>query len=108
MLGNLLDNAGKWADSTVTLSIKSAGMGDFQGRNLPVVQLLIEDDGPGLSDSQCKEAVQRGARLDESKPGSGLGLSIVRDLVELYGGSFSLSRSKLGGLRAELLLPGAA
>jgi signal transduction histidine kinase len=67
----------------------------------------IDDDGPGLEPEQRVEATRRGGRLDESKPGSGLGLSIVTDLVALYEGKFSLDRSPAGGLRAAIELPAA-
>jgi signal transduction histidine kinase len=69
--------------------------------------LAVEDDGPGLSPEALEKVLKRGARLDESVPGSGLGLSIVRDLAELYGGALSLEKSALGGLRAALTLPAA-
>ncbi len=99
MLGNLLDNAFKWADSRVTLSIS-------QSEQKPDFLLLgVDDDGPGLSASKRAQAMKRGQRLDENLPGSGLGLSIVADLAHLYGGGFRLESSEFGGLRAELLLP---
>jgi signal transduction histidine kinase len=68
--------------------------------------LTIDDDGPGLAPEQREAATRRGQRLDETKPGSGLGLSIVADLAAAYGGSLRLETSPLGGLRAELRLPG--
>jgi len=99
MLGNLLDNAFKWASSRVTLSIsQSAQKPDY-------LLLGVDDDGPGLSASKRAHAMKRGQRLDENLPGSGLGLSIVADLAHLYGGSLRLESSEQGGLRAELLLP---
>jgi signal transduction histidine kinase len=67
--------------------------------------LTVEDDGPGLSPEQRAEAVKRGKRLDETVPGTGLGLSIVADLAALYGGTFKLDGSSLGGLKASLALP---
>jgi signal transduction histidine kinase len=70
------------------------------------VNLVVEDDGPGLEPEQISEAMKRGKRLDESKPGTGLGLSIVSEVASEYHGTFKLSRSALGGLKAELLLPG--
>ena len=69
--------------------------------------LVIEDDGPGIPPEQADEALKRGKRLDETKPGSGLGLSIVSDLVDEYGGSLELGRAELGGLKAVVGLPGA-
>ena len=72
-----------------------------------VVHILVDDDGPGLSPSQREQVARRGRRLDETKPGSGLGLSIVLELAGLYGGSLTLGTAPIGGLRAELVLPGA-
>lgn len=98
MLGNLLDNACKWAGSRVR--IESA-------RNGSLVHVTVDDDGPGLAVSLREAVLQRGVRADEAAPGSGLGLAIVRDLAELYGGSVSLESSDAGGLRARLILPPA-
>jgi signal transduction histidine kinase len=96
MLGNLLDNACKWARSRVAIS--SA---------LDHAQLLIsvDDDGPGLDPSMRVQVLQRGVRADQQVRGSGLGLAIVSDLAELYGGSVTLETSPLGGTRAQLQLP---
>ncbi len=71
----------------------------------PQIHIIVDDDGPGLPEEKRIEATKRGRRLDETKPGSGLGLSIVVDLAGLYGGSFALEDSPLGGLRARLTLP---
>ena len=73
----------------------------------PAVRIVIDDDGPGLSPAERERVAHRGQRLDETKPGSGLGLSIVQELAALYGGSLNLSTAPLGGLRAELVLPGS-
>ena len=100
MLGNLLDNAFKWAQATVQISLEQS-QDDAQGK----IVLLIDDDGPGLPDEALADVLKRGRRLDEATPGSGLGLSIVVDLAKLYGGELSLQRSPLGGLRARLALP---
>jgi signal transduction histidine kinase len=100
MLGNLLDNAFKWANAAVEVSL-DPGTGN-PGQPLA---LLIDDDGPGLPEDAMAEVLKRGRRLDESTPGSGLGLSIVVDLAKLYGGELTLYRSPLGGLRARLALP---
>ena len=67
---------------------------------------MVDDDGPGLSPQQREQVAKRGRRLDETKPGSGLGLSIVMELAGLYGGALTLSNAPLGGLRVELMLPG--
>ncbi|HML43446.1 MAG TPA: ATP-binding protein [Hyphomicrobium zavarzinii] len=78
------------------------------GRKSPGrLAIRIDDDGPGLSDEQRARIGKRGVRLDETKPGSGLGLSIVTDLVQSYRGSLTLARSPLGGLRVEVDLPSA-
>ena len=98
MLGNLLDNACKWAASRVAIESSLNGVG---------IVIVVDDDGPGLEPSLHDAVLQRGVRADEAAPGSGLGLAIVRDLAELYGGSITLSRAPLGGLRAKLQLPRA-
>lgn len=100
MLGNLLDNAFKWAESTVEVGVEPGG-GEEPGR----IVLVIDDDGPGLPPEAMADVIKRGRRLDETTPGSGLGLSIVGDLAKLYGGELSLHASPLGGLRARLVLP---
>lgn len=96
MLGNLLDNACKWAKSSI--KIQSAQEND-------AVVLTVDDDGPGLALAMRDVVLQRGVRADEAAPGSGLGLAIVGDLAELYGGSIALEDSPMGGLRARLRLP---
>src|SRR3974390_3495810 len=70
------------------------------------VRIVVDDDGPGLSPVQREQVALRGQRLDETKPGSGLGLSIVVELAGLYGGVLTLGTAPIGGLRAELALPG--
>ncbi|MBB5754333.1 ATP-binding protein [Prosthecomicrobium pneumaticum] len=104
MAGNLVDNACKWAMTTV--SVKAALLG-AEGDPERALVLWVDDDGPGLTSEQATEVMRRGKRLDESKPGSGLGLSIVAELAQLYRGGFRLDRAPLGGLRAELKLPAA-
>lgn len=99
MLGNLLDNACKWAHSQVQVGWV------LQGTHWV---LTVDDDGPGLPADQRERVLQRGVRADEQVPGSGLGLAIVHDLALLYGGDLALAPSVLGGLRAALRLPGAA
>lgn len=103
MIGNLLDNAGKWASSRVLLSIEIQRATRANRSDLVVV---IDDDGPGLAPSLRAQATERGRRLDETKPGSGLGLSIVADLAAAYGGALELDDAPSGGLRALLRLPG--
>jgi len=102
MAGNLLDNACKWSKTQVAVSMMAE-------RNESATMLLIriEDDGPGLTEQEADKVLQRGVRLDEKTPGSGLGLDIVKELVDVYGGTLQLKRSSLGGLLAELRLPSA-
>jgi signal transduction histidine kinase len=102
MAGNLIDNAAKWATRKVIVEVEI--LRDDAER--PRFRLLIDDDGPGLPETSRAEVLKRGRRLDETKPGSGLGLSIVSDLAALYRGSLRLDASPLGGLRAILELPG--
>jgi signal transduction histidine kinase len=97
MLGNLIDNACKWARSRVRVSSAPAES---------VVAIIVDDDGPGLEASMREAVLQRGVRADEAAPGSGIGLAIVRDLAELYRGSIALTDAPEGGLRAALSLPG--
>jgi signal transduction histidine kinase len=103
MVGNLVDNAYKWANARVAIEV---GLERPEpGRQ--VVRIVVDDDGPGLTPAEREQVARRGRRLDESKPGSGLGLSIVVELATLYGGGFNLGTAPIGGLRAELVLPAA-
>jgi signal transduction histidine kinase len=104
LVGNLLDNAGKWAKSRVLVTWAREISADPSERSYFLVH--IDDDGPGLDPDARAAALERGRRLDESRPGSGLGLSIVVDLAANYGGALELSDGPLGGLRATLRLPG--
>ena len=100
--GNLLDNACKWSKGQIAVTMVA--------ERTPSQQFLlirIEDDGPGLTEEEAKKVLRRGVRLDEKTPGSGLGLDIVKELVDVYGGSLQLKRSVLGGLLCELRLPAA-
>jgi signal transduction histidine kinase len=103
MIGNLVDNACKWASSRVAIDVvrertDTAGTGHS-------VRIVVDDDGRGLSPAERERVAKRGQRIDETKPGSGLGLSIVVELASLYGGELKLGTALLGGLRAELVLP---
>lgn len=100
MAGNLIDNAGKFARHHVHVVARAVADADR-----PMVEILVDDDGPGVPEDQRLQILKRGQRLDESVPGSGLGLSIVVDLAASYGGWLELSRAELGGLRARLVLP---
>jgi signal transduction histidine kinase len=104
MAGNLVDNACKWAASQVLIEVKVEP--PPEPRAAPRLRIIVDDDGRGLSADERAQVSRRGQRLDESKPGSGLGLSIVVDLAALYGGSLVLGDAPIGGLRAELVLPG--
>ncbi|MEY4880424.1 MAG: hypothetical protein RJB62_1893 [Pseudomonadota bacterium] len=97
LVGNLIDNACKWARGAIRVEAEA-----LKGGRLV---LRVGDDGPGLAPETRARAMERGERLDESVPGSGLGLAIVRDIAKLYGGAFTLGESKLGGLEACLELP---
>ena len=102
MAGNLLDNACKWSKGKIAVTMVA--------ERTPSAQMLlvrIEDDGPGLSEDDAQKVLRRGVRLDEKTPGSGLGLDIIKELVDVYGGSLQLKRSVLGGVLAELRLPAA-
>lgn len=107
MVGNLVDNACKWARSRVTVEVVPERIKAASGGSK--VRVVIDDDGPGLTASEREEVqmAPRGRRLDETKPGSGLGLSIVLELAHLYGGDLALGTAPIGGLRAELVLPAA-
>lgn len=101
IVGNLMENAMKWGKRRVRLSTQPAGQDPVK------VRLMVEDDGPGIPPEKAREALQRGKRLDETKPGTGLGLAIVADLVKEYGGEIRLETSELGGLKAVVELPSA-
>jgi signal transduction histidine kinase len=103
MVGNLVDNACKWATSRVAIEVVRERPAAASERQ--VVRVIVDDDGRGLSPSEREQVAKRGRRLDETKPGSGLGLSIVLELAGLYGGGLTLGTAPLGGLRAELVLP---
>ena len=96
LLGNLLDNACKWADADVRLTVSETPRSFL---------LAVEDDGPGIPPAQREQVLSRGARLDEQIDGHGLGLGIVRDIVEVWGGTLRLQDSELGGLKVLIELP---
>lgn len=99
MAGNLMDNACKWAHSQVHVGVVAQG---------PLFELVVEDDGPGLAPADRQRVLVRGERLDETVPGSGLGLSIVRDIAKLYSGGISFGESRWQGLLVRLTLPAAS
>ncbi len=98
LVGNLIDNAARWAESAVTVRSE---IGAPDG---PVI-LFVEDDGPGVSEADLGKLGSRGTRLDEQVPGNGLGLAIVRDILAAYGGDISFANKPEGGLQVRLTLP---
>ncbi len=99
MVANLIDNACKYGRSQVIVRL----LPPFESNGL--MEIVVEDDGPGLSEEELAKAMARGARLDEAAPGQGLGLSILMETVELYAGELLFERGELGGLKARLRLP---
>lgn len=104
MAGNLVDNACKWGRERVLVEVTSVRVPQVDLD--PAIRIIVDDDGRGLSADEVDKVARRGQRLDESKPGSGLGLSIVVELAALYRGKLELGAAPSGGLRAELILPG--
>jgi signal transduction histidine kinase len=101
MIGNLLDNAFKWAQGRIAVTAEPS---EAQGQ----LRIVVDDDGAGLPEDRRSEVIERGIRLDEAAPGSGLGLAIVDDLARAYAGQLELGESPFGGLRASLHLPSAS
>jgi signal transduction histidine kinase len=99
LFGNIIENACKYTHHYVQVSVS------YEGNQVVVV---VEDDGSGIADSQRQEVLKRGKRLDESKPGEGIGLSVVQDIVALYGGTIMLGNASLGGLKVTVHLPAIA
>jgi signal transduction histidine kinase len=107
MAGNLIENAAKYGGDRVFVTVSREAGADPAGPGF--VDIIVEDEGPGIPEADRARLFERGARLDNTKPGTGLGLAIVRDVVEIYGGSVSLGESEdLGGLLVRLRLPAAA
>ena len=98
MLGNLIDNASKWAKSRIEIRVTAVS-----GK----LRLNVDDDGKGIPECERDNVLKRGARADEQVPGTGLGLAITADLARMYGGDLVLAKSSLGGLQASLMLPAA-
>jgi two-component system sensor histidine kinase PhoQ len=102
LLGNLLDNAFKWASHRVLLEVKAQ---PEQGRKRPGLYISVEDDGPGIAGDKIEKVLQRGVRGDERVQGHGIGLSIVQDIVHAYQGELVVDRSpELGGARFSVRL----
>jgi signal transduction histidine kinase len=91
LLGNLFDNARKWAKSAVQMRYEKG-------------LITVDDDGPGVPEEELSRIAERGIRLDENKQGFGLGLAIVRDIAEVYGATLTFARSALGGLSVQVRL----
>ena len=104
LLGNLLDNACKWAKSQVRIEVRIDSAADSR----TALHMVIEDDGPGIAEADRARVLVRGGRADEATPGHGLGLAMVHDTVALYGGTMHIDASRLGGARFDLKLPGRA
>jgi two-component system sensor histidine kinase PhoQ len=100
--GNLLDNACKWCDKKVRISVVPAAgaRGGASG-----MELTVADDGPGIPDDAAEVLLQRGTRLDESTPGHGIGLAVVKDIARSYGGTLSIGRADLGGAEITVSIP---
>lgn len=103
MVGNLMDNACKWATSNIFVKAALTPNGVDDGRQWMAV--TVDDDGPGIPADKRGDALKRGQRLDESKPGSGLGMSIILETSGMYAGKVELADAELGGLRVILMLP---
>ncbi|WP_139254530.1 ATP-binding protein [Litoreibacter albidus] len=100
VIGNMLDNALKWCENEISISASKKNYG---------VEILIEDDGPGIPEGRERDALKSGGRLDSSKPGTGLGLAIAIDLLQAYGAELNLERSDaLGGLAVRIFIPSRA
>jgi signal transduction histidine kinase len=102
LLGNLLDNACKWAGARVRIEVDIEEGADTR----VALRLTIDDDGPGIAEADRAKVLQRGGRADEATPGHGLGLAMVHDTVALYGGTLRIDSSGFGGARFDLRLPG--
>jgi two-component system sensor histidine kinase PhoQ len=105
LAGNLVDNACKWCDRRVNVSVQPA---EADAGNASGMVFTVDDDGPGIPADAADLLLQRGMRLDESAPGHGIGLSIVRDIAHSYGGHVTIARSPLGGARVSVRIPSAA
>jgi len=103
LIGNLLDNASKWCDTKVSITVKNTPSdNDVVTHNKQVI--IIEDDGPGIAEEQAENLLQRGVRGDTLAPGHGIGLAVVREIVKAYGGELTITRSEMGGARVEIQL----
>ncbi|MEE8157544.1 MAG: ATP-binding protein [Gammaproteobacteria bacterium] len=104
VLGNLLDNAFKWCNSEISVSLEQLPRKDLRHEGLRIV---VEDDGPGIANEHNESVTRRGTRVDETPAGQGIGLAVVKEIVELYGGTLRIDSSPLGGARLDLRFPPA-
>jgi two-component system sensor histidine kinase PhoQ len=102
LAGNLLDNACKWCRHEVRITVEPAENSNASASGL---QLVVSDDGPGIPEEAADALLQRGMRLDESTPGHGIGLAVVKDIARSYGGQLSIGRSTLGGAEIVVTIP---
>jgi two-component system sensor histidine kinase PhoQ len=102
LAGNLIDNACKWCTSTVRVTV---GAANVQGKSASGMLLSVADDGPGIPADAAEVLLQRGTRLDESTPGHGIGLAIVKDIALAYGGDITIGRSSFGGAEITVTIP---
>lgn len=108
IVGNLIENAAKYGQGRVFVTVTREVSNSGTAKKADFVELLIEDDGPGIPAAAREKLFERGARLDTGKPGTGLGLAIVRDVIGIYGGTITLEESEdLGGLMVRVRLPAA-
>lgn len=103
-LGNMMENACKWCSSTVR--VRARMWETARGNSARTVEVSVEDDGAGIAEPDRARVLQRGVRIDEQVPGHGLGLAMVHDVVELYGGTLTIGQSDLGGARVCIAVPG--
>lgn len=96
MVGNILENAYKWSDSIIRVHATA------NSEDAETIDIIIEDDGQGIPEEKLKQVIKRGVRLDETTPGTGLGLNIVSEMAHSYRGKLTLDRSSMGGLKAIL------
>ena len=99
--GNLLDNACKWCDRRVRMTVHPASGRGSDGSMV----LVVSDDGAGIPDEAAESLLQRGTRLDESTPGHGIGLAVVKEIAESYGGQLEITQSDLGGAEFRITIP---
>jgi two-component system sensor histidine kinase PhoQ len=104
MAGNLIDNACKWCERKVLVTVQPASGAKSDGGMI----LQVADDGPGVPGDAVDALLERGTRLDESTPGHGIGLAVVKELAESYGGELAISKSELGGAKFRVTIPASS